>query len=232
MTATQQPNPGKCLPNLMTLGISDMKARQVSSMRGDLNPLVNLADNKCPDYLDIVDFVPLLFADTEERVISSNEGSELVMKTGPRKPKLEKVTQMQWTAASSRILAKLILDGKVGLDAVAHYLAYTVKVSSLAQRYVWTSVLMYDREYRKAQAIYNFPWGSDVPHLVSVHLVPRTDKSTSAAKATPSAGREQLPYACNLYNASGTCQYGSNCRFQHHCSKCKGSHPASQHPSE
>ena len=39
-----------------------------------------------------------------------------------------------------------------------------------------STVLLYDREYRSAQANYNFPWGSDVPHLVSVHLFPRNDR--------------------------------------------------------
>ena len=99
-----------------------------------------------------------------------------MLKTGPKKPRLERVNQMQWTAASCRILAKLLLEGKIGVDGVAHYLSYTVKISCLAQRYVWATVLLYDREYRRAQANYNFPWGSDVPHLVSVHLVRRNDR--------------------------------------------------------
>ena len=64
---------------------------------------------------------------------------------------------MEWTAASCRILAKLVLEGKICVDGVAHYLSYTVKISCLAQRYVWVTVLLYDREYRRAQANYNFP---------------------------------------------------------------------------
>ena len=53
---------------------------------------------------------------------------------------------MEWTAASCRILEKLSLEGKIGVDRVAHYLSYTVKISCLAQPYVWATVLLYDRE--------------------------------------------------------------------------------------
>jgi hypothetical protein len=225
--------------DLRSLGINNVN-NGCNSIRGDLNPLVYLADNKNADYLDIIDYVPSLCYESEEQVLSSQEGSEIVLKTGPKKPRLERVNQMQWTAASCRILAKLLLEGKIGVDGVAHYLSYTVKISCLAQRYVWATVLLYDREYRRAQANYNFPWGSDVPHLVSVHLVPRNDripgggnsekKDSFQSKQASGSARYQKPYPCNLFNTQGTCKYGSNCRFSHECNKCKGPHPGCEHP--
>lgn len=202
-------------------------------MRGDLNPLVYLADNKHVDYYDIVDYVPSLCIDNNEQILSSQDGSEIVLKTGAKKPKLESVSQMQWVAANSRILAKLLLEGKLGLEAVAQYLAYNVKIASLAQRYAWYSVILYDREYRRAQSAYNFAWGSDVPHLMSVHLVPiqKVSHSTRAGRkdvANVRSNYDKKPYSCRLYNNEDRCSFGSNCKFLHECNKCKGSHPGSK----
>ncbi len=223
-----------------TAGLSSLGINPMTCMRGDLNPLVYLSDNKNCEYLDITDFVPSSYYEEDEQILSSQEGSEIVLKTGPRKVKLEKVNQMQWSAASCRILAKLLLEGKLGLEAVAQYLAYSVKISGLAQRYVWSTVMLYDREYRRAQATYNFPWGSDVPHLSSVHLIVKHDKdpmppgkksdTKDTFKTIQGAGRAyRNPYPCNLYNSDGNCKYGANCRFLHQCTKCKGPHPGSEH---
>ena len=103
-----------------------------------------------------------------------------------------------------------------------------------------STVLLYDREYRSAQANYNFPWGSDVPHLVSVHLVPRNDripgggksekKDSFQSKQASGSARYQKPYPCNLFYTEGTGKCGSNCRFTHECNKCKGPHPGCEHP--
>ncbi len=234
--ATTEPSTQSPGIDLTGLGV---KCNNLSSMRGDLNPLIYLADNKSSDYLDIIDFLPTLCYDSEEQIISSRDGSEIILKTGPKKPRLENISQMQWMAANSRILAKLLLDGKLGLEGVAQYLSYNVKISSLAQRYIWQTVLMYDREYRRAQATYNFAWGSDVPHLVSVHLVPRQEKvkpSQSYKQVThnaQSSGQHQMyrkPYTCNAFNTEGKCKFGTNCRFMHECNTCKGPHPACEHP--
>lgn len=206
--------------------------------RGDLNPLVYLSDTTKADYLDVADFVPALWCEADEQLLSSAEGSEVILKTGPKKPKIEHITQMQWTAANARILARLLLEGKLGYDNVANYLAYTVKVASLSQRYVWSSIMLYDREYRRAQAAYAFPWGSDVQHLVSVHLIPKQEKmSKPSSSAKYTVKREQTgskntgylkPYPCKLYN-EGRCSFGLNCRFAHECNQCKGPHPGSEH---
>ena len=148
---------------------------------------------------------------------------------------------MQWTAASCRILAKLLLEGKISVEAVAQYLSYNVKIAGLAHRYVWSTVLLYDREYRRSQSTYKFPWGSDVPHLVSVHLVPKSDtskltpvKAHRAEGSRPNMGGErsngyQRSYPCNLYNKESGCTYGINCRFQHVCNICKGPHQGFSH---
>ena len=120
--------------------------------RGELNPIVYLAENDKAQYLDIVDFVPRR---TEETLLSSWSGIELSLKMGPKRPNLENVTMMEWTAANAKIMVKLLLEGKLSSPNSAQYLAYTVKIASLAQRYMWQSIILYDREYRRAPATYN-----------------------------------------------------------------------------
>ena len=202
--------------------------------RADLNPLVYLSDNKNTEYHDIVDFVPIT-GDTpqSEQLLSSDGGGDVVLRTGPRKPKLETISQMQWTAANARILAKLLIDGKLASENVAHYLSYTVKIALLSQRFTWQSVLFYDREYRRVQSAYHFPWGSDVQHLVSVHLIPRYEtKHTPSREKTSKFSTNATSNTqgiCKLFNHS-KCTYGDQCRYSHKCNICKGSHPQFEHP--
>ena len=71
--------------------------------RADLNPLLYLSDNKNTEYHDIVDFVPI----TETQLLNNycqEGGSDVMLRTGLRKPKLETRSQMQWTAASLKML--------------------------------------------------------------------------------------------------------------------------------
>ena len=168
----------------------------------------------------------------DTRVFSSDGDVELSFKMGPKKPKLETVTMMDWTAANAKIMAKLLLEGKLATKNTAQYLSYTVKIAGLCRRYMWQSVMLYDREYRRSQAIYNFPWGSDIQHLVTTHLVPRyaTGKSSKADKGQYQYGSTQSPELglCKLFNHS-VCTYGDSCKYRHVCNVCKGSHPQSKH---
>jgi hypothetical protein len=195
--------------------------------RADLDPLVYLA-NQNPDYLDIVDFVPQTSVTSNnslEQTVSSRDGVNLVLKTGPRKPKLHEVDQAMYMAASSRILAHMLNSGKLGSTQTAHYLAYMVKIGMLAQRYQWHSVLVYDREYRKMQATYKFPWGSDTQHLAQVYLLEKSTKPAVPVRVHNYPKQE----SCRLYNHA-TCTYGNNCKFAHNCLICKQSHSVKDHP--
>jgi hypothetical protein len=93
------------------MGLNTMSAE---CDRGDLNPLVYLSDNSGANYLDIVDFVPrAIHREEENNVLSANGEFELMLKMGPKKPRLEEVSMMDWTAANARIMAKLLLEGKL-----------------------------------------------------------------------------------------------------------------------
>ena len=75
--------------------------------------------------------------------------------------------------ANTRIFYTLLSEGKLSAQsAIQDYLAYTVKIMELIARYDWKSILMYDNEFRKLQAIYKFSWSFDSTHLHTVLLQP------------------------------------------------------------
>ncbi|MES9882076.1 MAG: hypothetical protein ABW185_14470 [Sedimenticola sp.] len=133
------------------------------------------------DYHDICDFVPNVME--EEMLIGGQGDQQLVVKSGPRKPKLENVSFTQWSIANLAILYRLVQEGKLNGSALMDYLSYTTKVYQLVQRFSMVSVLAYDREYRKLQSAMGFRWGTDVQHLHTLCLQSR-DKIGGGSGAT------------------------------------------------
>ena len=152
--------------------------------RIDLNPLSYLLPAQKPKYKDITDFVEsAINADVDESVLSEQGGCQLLIRAGTKKVKLEQVSPMSWSAANIKILMELLREGTLKQEGIFDYLAYTVKVSELAGSFIWTSVLHFDRAYRKLQAQHQFRWGSDAPHLHGVHLKPRTPVTSKPKSA-------------------------------------------------
>jgi len=129
--------------------------------------------------LRIVDFIDKLVPTTDERTISEVGLTKLLF-YGPKKPKLDSVSLAQWVISNTRIFHTVVQLGKLPPSAdVQHYLAYTVKIMKLSSRFTWASVLRYDDEFRHLQAIYNYPWSYDSPHLHTVILEPLSSPTPS-----------------------------------------------------
>ena len=86
----------------------------------------------------------------------------IVVKSGPKKPKLENLTLSQWSIANLAILYRLSGENKLRGPSMLDYLSYTTRVYQV--------VLLYDREYRKLQGQMGFRWGTDVQHLHTLCL--------------------------------------------------------------
>ena len=100
-----------------------------------------------PNYYEITDFVS---GHVEEEVVVGGNGSQqVIIKSGPRLPKLEAISLAQWSVANLAILYKLFGEGRLDLTGILDYLSYTTKICQLVQRFNLISVLVYDREYRK-----------------------------------------------------------------------------------
>ena len=144
---------------------------------------------------------------------------------------------MQWSAANLRIMFTLIREEKLQQGNLFQYLAYTVKVSEMAQVYTWQSILLYDQAYRKAQARENFKWGSDTPHVDRLHLRFREPKINlkPGSKATKQnlMGKKSTAQDTCGYFQNNSCPYGDTCKYRHVCRApgCGGNHPLIEHAS-
>ena len=223
--------------------VGDVNLAQAPVTQSWKDPQIYLSSaatgKSAPSYYDIIDFVG---GGVEEEVIVGNTGShQVVLKSGPRKPKLENVSLAQWTVANLAILYKLQGEAKLTIESIMDYLSYTTKICQLVQRYSLVSVLLYDREYRKLQCHHNFRWGTDVPHLHSVYLQPRIPRPNQPLKGTggqalrPSTTSSPLTsdgrVICKLFNSRGGCHYKEACKFMHQCSHpgCRLQHSAVTH---
>lgn len=200
--------------------------------------LSSAAGKSTPSYFDICDFVQ---ASVEEEVVLGSQGDQqIVVKSGPKKPRIENITLCQWSVANLAILYKLVGENKLQGPALMDYLSYTTKIYQLVQRFSLVSVMMYDREYRKLQASLNFRWGTDVQHLSNIHLQARDKPAAqgSQQKKAPvplkpvrhGQGKQEI---CRNYNSQKGCSF-AECKFKHVCiiPGCKQTHSALKHASE
>ena len=195
--------------------------------------------------LRIVDFLATLVPTDDERTISDNGISRLVISYDQRKPRLESVTLSQWVVADTRIFSTLLFAGKLPTARdVKDYLAYTVKVMELGSRYVWESVLKYDDEFRQLQAAYGYPWSYDSHHLLGVTLVSKqaakskpvqpNNISSSSVSGFISKFNAQGKEICRNFNRPKGCSLPS-CLFSRECNRrvngrpCGSPHAAFQH---
>ena len=187
-------------------------------------------------YLDICDFVQ---TNVEEEVVLGSQGDQqFVVKSGPKKPRLENLTLSQWSVANLAILYRLVGDNKLQGPALMDYLSYSTKVYQLVQRYSLVSVLLFDREYRKLQATMQFRWGTDVQHLSNIHLqsrerpVAQGNQPKKSFPAKPSKNVKTKPDkpVCRNFNSQKGCSF-NECNYRHVCiiPGCGQSHSAVNH---
>lgn len=204
--------------------------------------------NKGEKVLRIVDYIDSIIARDEERTISDGGNAKLVVSYGPKKPRLEHITVQQWVVANTRIFYNLLASNKlISHSDIQHYLAYTIKIMELSNRYQWVSILKYDDEFRHLQATYNYPWSFDSNHLHTVILEPiqRSTKQTTTTTRAPSP-RANTNFAvttndgrviCRNFNSARGCTF-NNCNYEHVCNRkvngdksCGQTHPGVQHNS-
>ena len=220
---------------------SDINVPPVESWKDPQIHLSRTALGKSsPSHYDITDFVTGMIE--EEVVVGGNGSQQIVLKSGPKKPKLENVTLAQWCVANNAILYRLVSESKLHLHNMLDYISYGTKICELVQRFTLLSVLLYDRNYRQLQAQNGFRWGTDVPHLQNVHLIPRMPRSNSNQlhKGGPSqpnrAPQNPGPLTldgrviCKLFNTKAGCHF-KECRYVHQCSHngCYQAHSATTH---
>ena len=88
-------------------------------------------------------------------------------------------------------------------------------ICELFRVYDRVSVLQYDREYRYKQACTNFRWGTDIQHLMNVHLlrkpVLQSVLTRQARQRVPFTPASESNEVCRLYNSGRGCRFGTQC---------------------
>ena len=129
------------------------------------------------------------------------------------------------------------------LGNVNAYLNYTADIFRLASKYIWYSVLLYDKEYREMQATEKFEWGTYRQDLRDFQLVLKRDNPNTRAISEASVGASQstkprgkpngnsdrrrgpfLPDGreiCRSFN-NNSC-YRQDCKMMHNCAICMSS---------
>ena len=220
------------------------------------DPQVHLstaAGKTLPSFLDITDFVNVGGAAHEEVVVNTDNGPQLVLRSGSRKPKLENVSIPQWSVANLAILHTIAGEKGYNVQDIMDYLSHTTRVCQLFQRFQVPSVLLYDREYRRTQAQHGFRWGTEMPHLQICFLQARNWQNSHVGqqRAGPNynnsgsnnmyGGGYEGPARrgpvtsdgkeiCKRFNSTRGCRY-TDCRYVHACSvpRCGEKHPAPTH---
>lgn len=182
------------------------------------------AGKKDVSFLEIVDFVDIAGARPVEQVLSEgNNGTQFVLKTGPMKPKLESLSVQQWSLANLAIMEKLVRDGELDKQGILDYLSHTAYMYRLMLTKEESSVFLYDREYRREQALHSFRWGTHILHLNDVCLrsrsttVPRSRGSTVTATKSLGSVSSTGRVICKRYNTANGCKL-TECKFAHICS--------------
>ena len=152
----------------------DSMGHGVSTRASHLNPRYLLKLRRESKALQIPDFVYCLDDGEREEVISRDPGSNstFVLRTNSSKrEKLENVMPSQWASANNRILAELIDKQEItSQDEIMSYLEYSCRVLDYSQIYAWESVLQFDAQFRRAQALTGCSWASEPNHSIIMHL--------------------------------------------------------------
>jgi len=208
--------------------------------------LKSMANEKIQVY-NIVDFVDVSNTPSE-KIVSSGEEFEIVCRSGTRKPKLENLTISQWSAANIAILYKLHQDGVSDLSGVFDYLSYTSYIYGLISSHELASVYLFDREYRRLQALHKFRWGTTVGHLAPGFLRLRAVNSSSNSHKPKPGFKPDRPsfnsqsfqshtaegkLICRNYNMRVGCTF-RGCKYEHVCNipSCGKGHPGFNHSSQ
>ena len=166
--------------------------------QGELNQLfqspVKLgtgADTKHSKPLQIIDF---MWTDPVPQFSTYSFGTESGLELRVAKKKtLYKISLEEWGYANICILLELIRRKDLDPTGITSYLKYTSEIFRLASKYVWYSVVLYDKEYREQQAIEKFPWGTHRQDLREFQLILKRDHPTIRAfqDVYPSTQRQQ-----------------------------------------
>ena len=153
--------------------------------------------------------------------------------TSQKKVPHEKLTIAQYMEGALRMTRDLIIEDGANLDNIMDYISHVIQVALFAQSFTWSSVLNYDRVYRREQASLGFKWGTPSSFLMASHLQkPSQGAQPESNKKKVTAPNAKDPKSdktvCLRFNGTNGCSL-TTCNFAHVCRVCFQDHPEVQH---
>ena len=195
-----QPIPTARMPSLLPNppSLSELYRQQSRSNDMLLRPVTSAVTQDGKPLL-IPDFVMQIVPTSEEKVLSTDTDTRLLLSVGNKKPKLSNISVEQYSIANLRIFHELLSLNRLPTMAdIREYLSYSIKIYELARKYSWLSVLQYDNEFRVLQHMYGYPWSMDHSHIHETMLIPRwaveNKASRTGAGGSNSLGGQSSPF--------------------------------------
>ncbi len=204
------------------------------------------------DFVDFVDFADLPPAKPDEgRTRKHYDPQVVIWKESDYSKAARKVPDMTtWTRCF------LLYEGlrlQVHPERQSDLRSYHDLMARMAQKYEWSACEEYDRRFREqVEGDDAREWADTDPGLfaeyVSAFALEKQTKGDSSRRGPPGplggpkkrfreasgAEAEQaraeagVPICQKFNKYKGDCKYGTRCRFQHICGRCRGLHPISQ----
>ncbi|CAC5414514.1 unnamed protein product [Mytilus coruscus] len=196
----------------------------------EISDIIACSTEKSGNAMQIVDF---LWPEPIPQYQTITLAGDMEFRVGKKKT-LDKISMEEWGFANIQILQEL-LKRNTAIN-VNTYLNYTADIFRLDSKYVWYSVLLYDKEYKDKQAEEKFTWGTYRQDLRDFQLVSKRENPTTRAmndatkphgKQSANNDRRRGPFLpdgreiCRSFN-NNSC-YRQDCRMMHHCAICMSS---------
>lgn len=170
-----------------------------------------------------------------EQPTSFTLGGMDFISTTHRKLSHDKLSLAQYMEGALRITRDLVTEDGASLEHVMDYINHIIQVALFAQSFTWSSVLSYDRVYRKEQSNLGFRWGTPSSMLMASHLSKSTLPLQSDSNRKKPMGQTKDPktgkIVCLRFNGYNGCSLKS-CSYAHVCRACFEDHPEVQHKSD
>jgi hypothetical protein len=189
------------------------------------------AGEKPKKALYIPDFVTCVSEATvsdDEEILTTSSGTQLSLKTKPKRLEPKDVTLPMWISANSRI-CDVLSPGFSSIE-LQQYNEFTRQIGDLLQLYSVSSVMVLDHEHRRHVAATGRAWDDISHHLEKIHL-----RSASLVTASPVSvavkSKKKSSHVCRAFNTRQGCKNGDDCTYRHVCSEknCTGKHPKHEH---
>jgi hypothetical protein len=132
----------------------------------------------------------------------------------PKKQSLEKLSVAQYMEAALKIHAEVAAENTAEGEK---YLQYLLRIAQMAQVFTWSSVLLFDREFRKECAA-GQQWDREAPYLMSLLLrAERAEQAGFKGRRPQKMDATGRP-VCIRWNRGACTQ--KVCRYAHVCLAC------------